>query len=208
MPQYALIFLHVAQCVLFPLVALAAMLRERALPLSDDSPWWWGVLLAVIAGFGTSLTYGFKLGFFDVQRFGSRLFVDRRATAQFLLMVLVPLGWLAAVPLLGVGTFDDAEREAGVLVFAGHHLVLALLRLFDVIRRAVREGGDAWAVPVLAWRLLAALLALAAAGLLGWTWARGLSTGWLAVFLGSLALEWFGSVPLYAARLADVFPDE
>lgn len=206
MVQYALIFLHVGQCVLLPTGALAATLRERRLPFGDDSPLWWVVLLAVVAGFFTSLTYGFKLGFFDVTRFGAKLFVDRKATAQFLMMVLVPLAWLVAVPAAGVGTLDDAQREAGVLVFAGHHAVLSVLRLEDVLRAAARSKVGWDGALVVAWRGLATTLALIAAALLAWTWAQRLSPAWLGAFGVSLALEWWGAVPLYRKRLSDVFP--
>lgn len=206
MIQVTLIMLHILQFVLLPIMAMAFMLAERhRLPLDNNSPWWWVLLLAIVTGLFTSLTYAFQIGFFEAKHFAPKLFVDRKRTREFLAMVFAPLAWLAAASALGWGRLEDGLREAGVLVLVGHHLVLSLLLLLEV-GRALRDEPLEWAaIPVVMWRVAGTGLLLSLCVALVWSWGSSLPVTWAVLFAVSLVVELSGSVPFYRAHVEQIF---
>lgn len=203
-----LIWLHIGQLVLLPIITLGHVLRSRSIPLGEDSPVWWLVLLSIVCGFFTSLTYAFKLGFFDARQFAPKLFVERGPTRQFLMMVLVPLVWLVGAAVSGPDQYDEAAIEAGVLVLAGHHLVLSLLLLGGVVRDLFVLRFEAAAVLVIAWRVLASGLLACAVGFTLWGLWEKEGTNALMLLALSLVMELIGSVPFYRANVKAIFEAE
>ena len=200
MVQYALILLHVAQCVLLPFGALSVLLQQREqVPLDENSNLWWVLLACLIAAIFSVMTYSWAVGFFDAQHFSS-LFVDRDQTRAFLTMVLVPVAWLVAAALVSPAAYADSAREAGVVVFCGHHVVLACLRLWEAVRT-----GDA--LPLIAWRLWVALALTGLGALLCWVWGSQLSPLWFASFVVALGMELTGSVPFYRRHVTQIFSE-
>lgn len=208
MVRLFLIWLHIGQLVLLPIITLGHMLRSRAVPLPEDSPVWWLVLLSIVCGFFTSLTYAFKIGFFDARVFAPKLFVERGPTRQFLLMVLVPIGWLAAAAVSGPDDSKEAAIESGVLVLAGHHLVLSLVLLVGVFRDLFRLRFEAAAVLVIGWRVLGSGLLACAVGFTLWGLWEKEGTNSLMLLVLSLVMELVGSVPFYLANTKTIFADE
>lgn len=203
-----LIWLHIGQLVLLPIIALGHVLRSLAIPLPEDSPVWWLVLLAIVCGFFTSLTYAFKLGFFDARQFAPKLFVERGPTRQFLMMVLVPIAWLAWAAMSGPDDYDEAAIESGLLVLAGHHLVLSLLLLGGVMRDLFVLRFEVAGVLVIAWRVFASGLLACAVGFTLWgLWEKEGRSALLLLAL-SLVVELIGSVPFYRANVKAIFSDE
>lgn len=200
-----LVWLHVGQLVLLPLIAMGHLLRERTVPLSEDSAWWYVVMLSLVVAAFTPLVYGFRVGFFDAKHFAPRLFVEKKATREFLVMVVVPLLWLGWSASEGPGEYAEALRESGVLVLAGHHVVLSALLLRSVLRRLVSEPFSGWAVPVVGWRVASTLLLGAAGFFFAWAWSATHSRAEGTAFAVALAVELFGSVPFYAANLDAIF---
>lgn len=203
-----LIWLHIGQLVLLPIITLGQVLRSRSIPLGEDSPVWWLVLLSIVCGFFTSLTYAFKLGFFDARQFAPKLFVERGPTRQFLMMVLVPIVWLVGAAVSGPDDYDEAAIEAGVLVLAGHHLVLSLLLLGGVVRDLFVLRFEAAAVLVIAWRVLASGLLACAVGFTLWGLWEKEGTNALMLLALSLVMELIGSVPFYRANVKAIFDAE
>lgn len=208
MVRHFLIWLHIGQLVLLPIITLAHMIRSRAVPLPEDSPVWWLVLLSIICGLFTSLTYAFKIGFFDARQFAPKLFVERGPTRQFLTMVLVPIAWLIAAAVSGPDDYGEAAIEAGLLVLAGHHLVLSLLLLGGVLRDLFVLRFEAAAVLVIGWRVLASGLLSCAVGFTLWgLWEKeGMNA--LILLAVSLVMELVGSVPFYRANVKVIFEDD
>ncbi|MBL8938558.1 MAG: hypothetical protein JNM69_28580 [Archangium sp.] len=208
MARLFLIWLHIGQLVLLPIITLAHVLRSRSIPLPEDSAVWWLVLLSIVCGFFTSLTYAFKIGFFDARAFAPKLFVERGPTRQFLMMVLVPLVWLSSAAVTGPEQYDEAAIESGVLVLAGHHLVLSLLLLGTVVRDLLVSPFEGAAGAVLAWRVLVSGLLACSVGFTLWgLWEKEGRSALMLLAL-SLVMELLGSVPFYRANVKTIFEDE
>lgn len=208
MVRLFLIWLHIGQLVLLPIVTLGHVLRSRSTPLPEDSPVWWLVLLSIVCGFFTSLTYAFKIGFFDARRFAPKLFVEREPTRQFLTMVLVPVAWLIWAAASGPDDYDEAAIESGLLVLGGHHLVLSLVLLGGVLRDLFVLRFEAAAVLVISWRVLASGLLVCAVGFTLWGLWEKEGTSALGLLALSLVLELVGSVPFYRTNAKTIFADE
>jgi len=198
MLKVLLIWLHVAQFVLLPLMTLGSVFGA-SLPIDSNSPLWWVVLLGVLAGLFTSLVYGFKVGGFDAKH----LTLSR----AFVVTVLVPVGWLAWAAFHGADSYADAARETGLVVLIGHHLVLSVLLFIDVLRALRDEKFEAIAILVVAWRVIATGLLLTVCGLLCWAWILTHSTGAVVAFGITVLLELTGSVPFYARNVERIFEE-
>lgn len=208
MGRLFLIWLHIGQLVLLPIITLGHTLRSRAIPLPEDSPVWWLVLLSIVCAFFTSLTSAFKIGFFDARQFAPKLFVERGPTRQFLVMVLVPIAWLLGAAVSGPDDYGEAAVESGLLVLSGHHLVMSLVLLGGVLRELFERPFEAAALLVVGWRVVASgLLASAVAFTLWGMWAT-LGSQALGLLALSLVTELVGSVPFYVANAELIFADE
>jgi hypothetical protein len=196
MLKLSLIWLHVAQFVLLPLMTLGSVFGAT-LPIARDSPLWWVVLLGVVSGLFTSLLYGFKVGGFDAQHL--------TLSGSFMVMVLVPIAWLGWAALQGADSYADAARETGLVVLIGHHLVLSVLLGLDVLRALRDEKFEAAAVLVVGWRVVATGLLGTVCVLLCWAWSLTHSRAEVLAFALTVVVELSVSVPFYARNVERIF---
>jgi hypothetical protein len=199
MHKLLLIWLHIAQFVLLPLMTLGQVFGAHSLPLAGDSPLWWVVLLGVVAGLFSSLLYGFKVGQFDAKHL--------ELSRSFVIMVLVPLGWLGWAALEGADSYADAARETGMVVLIGHHLVLSTLLLLDVLRALRTQAFEVAAIFVVGWRVLATALLGTVCVALCWAWSLGHSRAEILGLGVTVLAELAASVPFYRANFAKIFED-
>ena len=93
------------------------------------------------------------------------------------------------------------------MVLIGHHLVLSVLLLVDVLRALRDEKFEALAILVVTWRVVATGLLLTVCGLLCWAWSLTHSTVAIVAFGITVLLELTGSVPFYARNVERIFED-
>lgn len=199
MLKLLLIWLHIAQFVLLPLMTLGQVFTTRSLPILEDSPLWWVVLLGVVSGLFSSLVYGFKVGSFDAKHL--------ELSRSFVFMVLLPLGWLGWAALAGADSYASAARETGLVVLIGHHLVLSALLLLDVLRALRDEVFEAIAIVVVAWRVLATALLCTVCAVLCGAWSLTHSPTAVLGLAVTVLLELSASVPFYRQNFAKIFED-